>query len=140
MNISTRGRYAIRALIEIAEKGEKSVLTVKKICESQDISTTYLEHLMVKLKKSGIIGSHRGTKGGFFLKMKPEEITLFDIITSVEGPVFLSKCLKTSDKIDCKFSKDCYLRGIYSRLSRAVEDIFKQVTLEQILGEKNGRG
>ncbi|MCK4666407.1 Rrf2 family transcriptional regulator, partial [Candidatus Dependentiae bacterium] len=108
------------------------------ISDIQGISTTYLEHLLVKLKKANIVGSQRGAKGGFFLEKKPKDITLCDVILAVEGPVFLSKCLNSNNTtIDCKFINDCEFQGFWSKLSKSIENLFSKITLKEILGEIN---
>ena len=125
MNISTKGRYAIRALVELAKVKDNQVLSVKDISDIQGISTTYLEHLMVKLKKAKIVGSQRGAKGGFFLKKKPKDITLCDVILAVEGPVFLSKCLN-SKNTTIGSNRSNISKGFYTRVYKAIKNTLKR--------------
>ena len=89
MKLSTKGRYSIRMLVDLTINGTNGSVFLKDIARRQDISEKYLGHLVPLLKNAKLINTVRGSRGGFSLAKPPEEITLKDIITAVEGPVTL---------------------------------------------------
>ena len=93
MKLSTRGRYGLRAMLDIAINQGDGPTTLPSISERQGISVGYLEQLMVPLKKEGLIRSVRGAQGGYLLAREPEKITVGDIIRALEGPIAPVACV-----------------------------------------------
>ena len=96
MKISTKGRYSVTALYELALRYGEGAVSLKSIATSQGLSENYLEQLMAPLRRAGIVKSVRGAQGGYMLARDPKEITIGEIITTVEGPIALVDCLLTS--------------------------------------------
>ena len=96
MKISTKGRYSVTALYELALHYGEGAVSLKSIAKSQGLSENYLEQLMAPLRRAGIVKSVRGAQGGYMLARSPQEITIGEIITTVEGPIALVDCLLTS--------------------------------------------
>ena len=97
MKLSTRTRYGIRAIIELAQHEGKRPLQLKLIAERQGISVKYLEQLMSMLRASGVVRSIRGSKGGYILARAPEQIKLSEVFRCLEGPVTTADCTENED-------------------------------------------
>src|SRR4030042_4158023 len=97
MKLSTRTRYAVRAILELADHFGKGPLQTRIIAENQDISVKYLEQLMAALKSAGLVRSQRGAKGGYILNQPPDKIKLSDVFDIFEGPVVTVECV-TNEK------------------------------------------
>ena len=112
MKLSTKGRYGVKAMVDLAVRYGKEPVSIKTISERQNISEYYLEQLFSTLRKSGLIKSVRGAMGGYVLGKAPEEIRIYDILEVLEGPIEISHCLDTEscDNIDC-----CATRLVWKR-------------------------
>jgi Rrf2 family transcriptional regulator, cysteine metabolism repressor len=131
MKLSTRTRYAMRAVLELAEHFGKGPLQTRVIAENQDISAKYLEQIMAALKSMGLIRSQRGAKGGYVLANPPEKIKLSDVFDVFEGPVITVECV--SNEKYCKKTSDCVARYIWLEVQRAVRNILQSMTLQDVI-------
>lgn len=130
MKLSTRTRYAVRAMIELAKHDLTRPLQLKIIAERQEISVKYLEQLMAVLKSAGLIKSIRGSKGGYVLAKPPNQIALSDILRCVEGPITTVECVE--DSSTCARAADCAAREIWTRVEKAIEQVLKSFTLQDV--------
>jgi Rrf2 family cysteine metabolism transcriptional repressor len=142
MNISTRGRYGLRALLEISVQPQKQPVTIRDISERQQMSVTYLEQILYRLKKAGIVRSIRGAKGGYVLARKGEKITVSQIISALDGPISISHCdLPKMREKSCIGPSTCVSRILWKKLEDLIEDVLSSVTLadlqKQTLGMKH---
>jgi Rrf2 family protein len=138
MKLSTRTRYAMRAVLELAGNYGKGPLQTRIIAHNQDISTKYLEQIMASLKSMGLIKSQRGAKGGYILANPPEKIKLSDVFDVFEGPVVTVECV--ADDKYCKKSPDCIARLIWLEVQRAVRNVLQSMTLQDVIdGAKEKR-
>ena len=122
MKISTKGRYSVTALYELALRYGEGAVSLKSIATSQGLSENYLEQLMAPLRRAGIVKSVRGAQGGYMLARDPKEITIGEIITTVEGPIALVDCLLTSAESaeqPCDLACACVTRWPASWTARA---------------------
>lgn len=131
MRISTRGRYATRALLHLASKHGKGPVSLKVISIEQEISVKYLENIMRLLIKSGLVRSTKGKKGGFILAKEPEDINLSEIVTVAEGSIDPVFCV--SDPAGCNRSKYCAWRDVWSELKLRTLDFMNSITLADML-------
>ncbi|MFA4915971.1 MAG: Rrf2 family transcriptional regulator [Syntrophales bacterium] len=132
MRLSCRGRYAIRAMIELAlHYSSKEMLSLKTIEENQGISRKYLIQLMSSLRVAGLVVVLRGKKGGYTLARQASEITLADILFSVEGDMSLVDCVKNPRL--CKRSEKCMAIPTWVELSEIIRNYLKSTTLEDVL-------
>ncbi len=92
MKLSTKGRYGLRAFVDIAIYSEKEPVSLAEVAKRQDISISYLEQLMTKLKKANLVESVRGASGGYVLTRKPEEISVGDVLRALEGDLSPVEC------------------------------------------------
>ena len=133
MKISTKGRYGLRILIDLATHDPAKPRLVRDIAESQQISEKYISRLIIDLRRARLVRSVRGMKGGFFLARSPKEITLLDILETMEGTISIVDCVMAPEK--CAHNNDCTARGIWLRLNDGIRDLMRNITFEQILQE-----
>ncbi len=142
MRVTTKGRYALRAVANLAASHSEKPVSIKQIAEEEDISPEFLEQIFFRLKKAGIIRSVRGPGGGFVLAKDPNEITIQDIFIAVGEGVKLTPCSNCS-KIEkekdsgCKRMDFCPIHGVWVEVSKGVSDILTSYTLEKILDRKH---
>ncbi len=136
MKLSTRTRYGMRAIIELAENDRKSPLQLKIIAQRQDISAKYLEQLMVVLKSAGFIRSIRGAKGGYVLAKTPNQIKLSDVFHCLEGPVTTVECVENEDY--CRRAPDCAARQVWIQVQEAIEGVLQSITLQDVVDRAKG--
>lgn len=141
MNISTKGRYGLRAVLDLAanyrEFGEKPV-TLSAIASRQQISEGYLEQLMSPMKKAGIIGSSRGAQGGYYLNRPPEQILVGEIFRALEGPLKLASCIAEQSADICDKRYTCGSAFIWKEIQSAISSVLDKYTLADILAKEQG--
>jgi len=131
MKLSTRGRYGTRALLELAlHQGEGPVL-LRDIAERQQISLSYLEHLVTPLIAGGIVWSTKGPRGGVSLAKAPEEIKLREVIQVLEGSVALVDCIDNPGI--CKRSTFCVTRDVWGELKKVMNGFLESTTLQDLV-------
>jgi len=128
MKLSTKTRYGMRAMLELAEHSQSSPLQIKAIAQNQNISMKYLEQLIGILKTAGLVTSVRGAKGGYTLAKKPEQIKLSEIFTALEGPVDTAECLL--DKNYCGKTAECITRQLWAQLQKVIINLLESLTLQ----------
>jgi Rrf2 family protein len=131
MKLSTRGRYGMRLMLELALNYGQGPLSMSTISRRQDIPVKYLEQLIIPLKKHGLIESVRGPKGGHMLTMPPAEISVWEVVSLLETRVLLLDCL--SDPAVCDHVEECLIRPVWGRAYEAMKGIFEETTLEDVL-------
>ena len=136
MNISTRGRYGLRALLEIAAQPDEKPLTIRDISRRQQMSVTYLEQILHKLKKAGIVKSFRGARGGYVLARERDRITVNQVITALDGPIAISHCdFPEMREKSCVGPSVCVSRTLWKKLEDLIEDALSSVTLADMKGQ-----
>jgi Rrf2 family protein len=129
MKLSTKGRYGARAALELAIRYGSGPIMVREIAESQEISERYLEHILSSLRASGLVRSTRGARGGYELAKPPSDITLGDVVRSLEGPLDIVSC--TSDQ-DCRRAVGCVTMEVWRDVREAIGGVLDAVTLENL--------
>ena len=129
MKISTKGRYGARAALELSLRYGSGPVMVREISESQEISERYLEHILNTLRTSGLVKSTRGAKGGYELAKAPSEITLGDIVRSLEGPLDVVSC--TGD-YECERVTECATFYVWKEIKETIEKVLNSVTLKNL--------
>ena len=130
MKLSTRGRYGTRALLELALRHGKGPIPLKDIAQSQQISLSYLEHLVAPLIAGGMVLSTRGARGGVSLAKPPEKIKLSDVINLVEGSIAPVECVNNPGV--CNRSESCVTRDIWDELKKAMDKVLESTTLQDL--------
>ncbi len=134
MRITTKGRYAVRAIVDIALRGEGKPVPIKTIAQSENLSPIFLEQIFTKLKRAGIVESIRGTAGGFRLVRSTEQISLLDILEAVEEGVRLTPC-SSRDPDSCCREEDCSLNSFWWKLEDEIKDFLASQNISMIVGE-----
>jgi len=136
MKISTKGRYALRLMIDLGKNYEGKYITLKEVSKRQDISIKYLEQITTQLCKVGYLNSVRGPKGGYKLSKEPKEYTAGDILRVTEGSLAPITCLE-QDVNSCERKCECSTLNFWKGLYKVVEDYVDSITLEDLLNEEN---
>lgn len=131
MRISTKGRYGLRTLMDIAVHQNQGAVTLNEIAGRQKISVKYLWQVINPLKTSGMLRVTRGAKGGYVLARRPEEITMYEIVTILEGPLSLVECLTKGDF--CNQVDTCVARTVWQEVNQAVEKALSGITLADVV-------
>ncbi|MEW5919579.1 MAG: Rrf2 family transcriptional regulator [Bacillota bacterium] len=134
MQLSTRARYAARAMLELAANYGEGPLQLKEIAKKQEISEKYLEQVLISLRKEGFIHTQKGNRGGYMLAVSPREITLYDVIRSVEGSLAPVACVDNTAL--CGRSDQCVTRDIWSRLKEKIIAELSSTTLADLVLEQ----
>ena len=136
MKISTKGRYGLRILLDLAIHGSSDQpRMLRDIAEQQQISLKYLSRLIIDLRRARMVRSIRGVKGGFFLARKPSEITLLEIIEAMEGSLSIVDCVGKPEK--CQRHNSCPARDIWCELNDGIRALMLKITLEEIIRKYN---
>lgn len=136
MKLSTKGRYGLKAIYELALKvNEGMPLPIKTIAEKIGVSELYLEQIFSVLKKSKLIKSVRGAQGGYLLAKEPSEITVGDVIRSLEGSMAPSSCVSGEDS-SCMNSEACVTKIVWEKMKNSIDECMDSITLQDML-DKN---
>lgn len=131
MKISTKGRYGLRAVIDLAVHSNGQPVLLKDIASRQKISRRYLERLFAVLKSVGIIRSIRGAQGGYLLAKEPDAINVCQIIEALEGPLVPVDCV--FDTSICKQTENCVTRDVWCNISTQIKKYFEEITLTELI-------
>ena len=146
MRLSTRGRYALRAMIDLALRAGQGPVLRRDIAERQEVSAHYIEQLFVKLRRARLIESVRGPGGGYVLAKAADQIRAGDVIRVVEGPIALVHCVDPEQELACDRVDSCVTHLLWKELSEKVEEVLDSVTLADLseqardLGDTLGNG
>lgn len=135
MKLSSRGEYALRALIFLGGSGERLVPIVE-ISENTLVSINYLEQLLLQLKRNGYVQSKRGANGGYRLSRNPEEIIIGDVIRNLEGPLAPMGCVSITSYESCPLEEGCLLKPLWALVRDTVADLLDHTTLKDLLEGK----
>jgi Rrf2 family cysteine metabolism transcriptional repressor len=131
VKLSTRTRYGIRAVLELAIIYGQGPLQLKVIAQHQDISVKYLEQIIAMLKSGGFIRSVRGARGGYILAKSPNQIKLSDVFDCLEGPVNTVECVENQDS--CVRAADCIARQVWMQVEDAINNVLQSITLQDLV-------
>ena len=136
MKLSTKGRYGLRAVLDLAVNTDNEAVALSQIAERQEISVNYLEQLIAKLRKSGIVNSIRGAQGGYVLAKPAEEISIGDILRSLEGDLSPVDCSELSDSdTECSHSDLCVTKYVWKRISDSINGAVDGIMLSELVEE-----
>ena len=136
MKMSTKGRYAVMAMIDIGENSAGKPVSLAEIAERQDISQEYLEQLFGKLRRAGLVASARGPGGGYVLARAADEIAMSDVIQAVDEELKVTRC--SGDAVDgCVKGQRCGAHDLWSSMGRQLMHFLESVTLEDVVAKRN---
>ena len=133
MKLSSKGRYAVMAMADLAKNRDPRPVSLSEISLRQGISILYLEQLFLKLKQNSLVNSTRGPHGGYVLSKSPDQIKLSNIISAVDEEVKMLKCNKNSKKGCNGKSVKCITHSLWDELGEHINLFFKQKSLEDVL-------
>jgi len=135
MKLSTRTRYGIRAILELAENYGNGPLQLRVIARDQGVSVKYLEQLIAMLKAAGIVRSVRGSKGGYILAKTPGQIKVSECFQCLEGSLITTECVE--DESFCERTNDCIARQVWTEVQEAVMGVLQSMTLQDLVDRAN---
>jgi len=136
MKLSTKGRYGLRAMLDLALNAREDAVSIKSISERQSISENYLEQIIATLKKAQYVKSTRGPKGGYKLKKKADEISVGDILRVLEGDLNPVDCIAVNDAKPCDESEFCVTKFVWKKISDSINDVVDSITLDDLVTEQ----
>ncbi len=131
MRLSTRARYGLRAMLEIAMSNGESPVMMRSISENQGISRKYLHAILTTLKSAGLVRSVRGVRGGYTLSRSPSRIQVSEVIRVLEGSLSVVDCVQENGL--CARSETCVTRDVWLDVNRAIEGVLGNLTLEDLV-------
>lgn len=138
MKISTKGRYALRLMVDLAVYDQGSYISLRDVAERQDVSMKYMEQIVSQLTKSGFLHSVRGPQGGYRLARLPGEYTVGDILRVTEGSLAPVSCLGVEQN-PCPRADGCVTLTFWEGLYQRINDYVDSVTLEQLMNNQRTR-
>ena len=138
MRISTKGRYALRIMIDLSHQKSGEPVSLRSIAERQEITLKYMESIMTQLLRAGLVVSIRGKSGGYHLTRQPAEYTVYEILRASEGDLSTVQCLSTPTNY-CPLHKECNTLPLWTGLRDVIVNYLKSYTLEDMKGENNSQ-
>lgn len=138
MKLSTKGRYGLKAMLDLAVHNNEGQVVLKSIAERQGLSESYLEQLFAVLKKAGLVKSIRGSQGGYTLGEDPDKISVGDILRSLEGSMAPTDCVSENCEVHhCDNSDRCVTRGVWEKIRDGINSIIDNITLQELVEDYN---
>ncbi len=135
MKLSTKGRYGLKAMFDLAINYGEGPIALNNIAERQNISVHYLEQLISPLRKSGLVKSVRGAQGGYMLSDKPGNITVGDVIRTLEGPIAPADCVMNDEESDCSRADQCITKTIWEKIKYSIDNVIDSITLQNMVDD-----
>lgn len=140
MKISTKGRYGLRAFVDLARYSEETPVSISSISERQGISEKYLEQLMTLLKKAGLVKSIRGACGGYILARSAEEISAGDVLRALEGDLELAACAAYQAGEGCDSQDICVTKYVWKKINDSIADTVDQIRISELVEQSKAVG
>jgi Rrf2 family protein len=135
VKLSTKGRYGLRAMLDLAMHSEDENVSINSISERQNISENYLEQLIAKLKKAELVNSTRGAQGGYSLAKPMEEISVGDILRALEGDLNPVDCALINGNSQCSDMDCCVTKSVWKKISDSINDVVDKITLRELCND-----
>jgi Rrf2 family protein len=130
MRISTKGRYATRAMLDLAMHGQRKPLTLREVAGRQEVSVQYLEQIFNRLKGAGLVNGTRGAQGGFVLARPPSDISVGEIVQAMEGPLAPVHCIDNPGT--CQRAAFCAVRDVWTEMGAAMMGVLGSTNLQHL--------
>lgn len=137
MMVSTKGRYALRVMLDLAQQDRDAFISLKSISERQQISMKYLEAIVAMLNKAGLLCSQRGKDGGYRLSRAPGEYPVNEILKLTEGTLAPVACVGEGCNEACELSANCLTRPMWLKLDGIIDEYLSGITLEDLLAGRS---
>ena len=136
MRVSTKGRYALRGMLDLAEQGTQDYVPLREIAQRQEISEKYLEAIIKALSREGLVTGLRGKNGGYRLGVDPETCTVGSILKCAEGSLAPVACLDCGEEPACPRSRQCRTLPMWQELDRRIDAYLESITLKDLLEQE----
>ncbi|MFH1940788.1 MAG: Rrf2 family transcriptional regulator [bacterium] len=133
LQLSTRGRYGVRAVRLLADRYGNGPISIHTIAAKERIPIRYLEQIMTRLRREGILNSIRGPGGGYQLTASPDRMSVGRVIQALEGTVSVARCVDENQGARCSLQKTCTTRDFWKKLSQTIQHILDNVTLQELV-------
>ena len=133
MKMSTKARYGLRALVDLAKNSEDGPVTISSIAERQKISENYLEQLLAKLRKADIVNSVRGSQGGYVLARDADHISVGDVLRTLEGDLSPVECPLINEEIDCNDEDQCVTKYVWKKVNDSINDTVNKISIGELI-------
>ena len=137
MKLSTKGRYGLKAMFQLAVYYGEGPVPLKNVAEEQNFSENYLEQLVSVLKKDGFLESVRGAQGGYMLAKPPKDITVGNILRTLEGDMAPADCVIDDEMYKCEREEYCVTKLVWARIRDSINDVIDAITLQDMVDEHN---
>ncbi|MCG8502654.1 MAG: Rrf2 family transcriptional regulator [Firmicutes bacterium] len=135
MKLSTKGRYGVRAMLDLAINASENHISLKSIAENQKISEHYLEQLIATLRKAGLVKSIRGAQGGYTLAYPSSQITVGAVLRALEGSLAPVDCVLEDEPYECDISTCCVTKKIWERVRDSINEVVDSITLQDLVDD-----
>ena len=136
MRVSTKGRYALRMMIDLAEHRDEGFISLKDIAQRQGVSKKYLEQIVPIFNQSKLLRTNRGSQGGYMLAKAPSKCTVGEILKLTEGSLAPVACVD-QDPVECERSADCPTLPVWQGLAKVINEYLDSITLQDIIDKKH---
>jgi Rrf2 family protein len=137
MELTTRGRYAVMAMADLAKHGQNAAIPLSAVAERQHLSVAYLEQIFLKLRRAGLVDSERGRAGGYRLARAAAEIMVADVMSAVEEETRMTRC-RGEEAHGCIGEHRCLTHGLWDALGEHIHDFLSRVSLDDVLSDRVG--
>ncbi len=136
MRLSTKGRYGVKAMVDLAlHSGDEQPVPIKDIADRQEISEHYLEQLIAGLRKAGLVKSVRGAQGGYMLAQAPDAIVVGDLLRTLEGTIAPADCVAEDKPVNCERADNCVTRILWEKIHDSINSVVNSITLQDMVNE-----
>lgn len=132
MRLSTRGRYGLKAMYQLAIHYGEGPVALKQIADKENLSENYLEQLVSQLRREGLLKSVRGAQGGYMLAMPPNEITVGNVLRVLEGNLAPADCIIEED-YECEKEENCITKFVWIKIKESIDEVVDSITLQDML-------
>ena len=133
VKVSTKGRYGLRAIVDLAVHNTDGQVSLKSVAERQGLSENYLEQLFSSLKKSGLVKSIRGAQGGYLLAKSAEDISVGDVLRSLEGTLCPVDCIDIEAPINCEKSDICVTAAVWAKIRDKINEVVDSISISDLV-------
>lgn len=135
LKVSTKGRYGLRSIVDLAVNDKEGQVSLKSVAQRQGLSENYLEQLFASLKKSGLVKSVRGAQGGYMLSKPAENITVGDVLRSLEGTLCPVECIDLDMPTRCDKSDVCVTAPVWAKLRDKINEVVDSITIADLVSD-----
>ncbi len=133
LKVSTKGRYGLRAIVDLAVHNKDGQVSLKSVAERQGLSENYLEQLFSSLKKSGLVKSIRGAQGGYLLAKSPEDISVGDVLRSLEGTLCPVDCIDIEAPVNCDKADICVTAAVWAKIRDKINEVVDSISISDLV-------